>query len=153
MSQSVDDEYALDRVAAACPACGHYVLLDEELGNALALPLETIGQTVETPDGVLFAIPFDEVVATILDWYGHVSDILATAKYLRESAAPVEARAEPAVSRDRSHVLVASERSKHFHNPDCEWAAYFLGSPFVVWFSSHEEAVASGRKPCKTCRA
>ena len=48
--------------------------------------------------------------------------------------------------------FVASTGRQTFHRPDCVWASY-LKPPRMLEFSSHEEAVNSGRKPCKTCRA
>jgi hypothetical protein len=48
----------------------------------------------------------------------------------------------------------ASKVRDHFHRPECKWAADYLSdSPNLVEFSSHEEAVAAGYKPCKTCRS
>jgi methylphosphotriester-DNA--protein-cysteine methyltransferase len=39
-----------------------------------------------------------------------------------------------------------------FHRPTCDWAKKIkLGN--LIEFDSHEEAVASGFKPCGTCRA
>ena len=53
-----------------------------------------------------------------------------------------------------SHVgYVASAIRETFHLPDCEWAQAILSSDNLVEFSSHEEAVEAGYKPCKTCRA
>jgi len=48
---------------------------------------------------------------------------------------------------------VASSRRPHFHLPSCKWADFFLNSPNLREFSSHEEAVDAGLKPCKTCCA
>lgn len=53
-----------------------------------------------------------------------------------------------------SHApFVASSIRSHFHRPECEYAQTFLGSKRCEVYQTHEEAVATGRKPCKTCRA
>ena len=50
-------------------------------------------------------------------------------------------------------VYVASALREIFHHPDCVYAQHILGSDNLIEFSSHEEAVEAGYKPCKTCRA
>ncbi|MEO0230580.1 MAG: thermonuclease family protein [candidate division WOR-3 bacterium] len=45
---------------------------------------------------------------------------------------------------------VASARSDVFHRPDCQWAKKIV--PYnLIKFKSREEAVNSGRRPCKVC--
>lgn len=51
---------------------------------------------------------------------------------------------------DDSTSFVASSYRKHFHRTDCPWVQY-ISSPQE--FSSHQEALDAGLKPCKTCRA
>jgi len=46
---------------------------------------------------------------------------------------------------------VASKKSKVFHIPDCKWAQK-IKPENLVGFKSREEAVESGRRPCKSCR-
>src|SRR6266567_548352 len=48
--------------------------------------------------------------------------------------------------------FVASKFRPHFHRPECKWITY-VNEHNLLEFSSHEEAVAAGLKPCKTCRA
>jgi methylphosphotriester-DNA--protein-cysteine methyltransferase len=48
--------------------------------------------------------------------------------------------------------FVASKGKFHFHRPDCEWMKA-VSPANLIEFSTHREAVESGRKPCKTCRA
>jgi methylphosphotriester-DNA--protein-cysteine methyltransferase len=48
--------------------------------------------------------------------------------------------------------FVASANGRKFHRPDCEWAQY-ISPRNLETYSSHEEAVQSGKKPCGTCRA
>lgn len=45
---------------------------------------------------------------------------------------------------------VASRKSKVFHRPDCKWAKRISPKNFMG-FRSREEAVRSGRRPCKAC--
>ncbi len=49
--------------------------------------------------------------------------------------------------------LVASQKKNTFHRPQCRWAMYIFQSPNLLEFSSHEEAVEAGYRPCKTCCA
>lgn len=53
----------------------------------------------------------------------------------------------------RGGRFVASTERQTFHRPDCKWADYIVNSGYLIEFSSHEEAVQAGYKPCKTCRA
>ncbi len=48
-------------------------------------------------------------------------------------------------------VFVASKRSNIFHRPDCRHAAR-ISKENIVEYASLEEAVASGKQPCKTCK-
>jgi hypothetical protein len=46
--------------------------------------------------------------------------------------------------------FVASKCRKRFHRPTCKWMDY-VPEGRLLEFSSHEEAVAAGLKPCGTC--
>ncbi len=48
--------------------------------------------------------------------------------------------------------FVAGENSRHFHRPDCKWVAD-INPKYMIEIQTHEEAVAAGYKPCKTCRS
>lgn len=49
-----------------------------------------------------------------------------------------------------STYYVASKKSDVFHYPDCYWANKI--APYnLIKFKSREEAIASGRRPCKVC--
>jgi len=49
------------------------------------------------------------------------------------------------------YAYVASAQREVFHRPDCEWAKKI--SPHnLVGFKTREEAIKSGRKPCRICR-
>lgn len=50
-------------------------------------------------------------------------------------------------------VYWASSERSVFHRPSCKWATYLEDSINLIEFDSHEEAVAAGYKPCKTCCA
>ena len=56
-------------------------------------------------------------------------------------------------SLDGPSYLVASSRRSTSHRASCMWAGYILPSPNLLDFSSHEEAVEAGYRPCKTCRS
>lgn len=53
---------------------------------------------------------------------------------------------------DMDGLFVSTRRLRHFHRPHCEWITA-VPSWRLVKFSSHEEAVKAGCKPCKTCRS
>ena len=54
--------------------------------------------------------------------------------------------------RPEAHHVVASDRRKKFHRPECEWAAC-IGHSNLLEFHDREEAIAAGYKPCGTCCA
>lgn len=50
-------------------------------------------------------------------------------------------------------VYVASVNSEVFHKPDCRWANLYKIKPYnLTGFKSREDAVESGRRPCKVCK-
>lgn len=49
--------------------------------------------------------------------------------------------------------FVASKIRSHFHREGCRWAAFILRSKNLQEFSSHQEAIDAGYRPCKTCCA
>lgn len=51
-----------------------------------------------------------------------------------------------------SETFVGSIWRNTFHRENCEWASY-IRDRSLIKFDTHEEAVAAGYKPCKTCRA
>ncbi len=61
----------------------------------------------------------------------------------------------PAASTDPEEYFgpfIGSKTRPLFHRPNCEWMRSVRWAD-KVRFESHAEAVAAGRKPCKTCRA
>ena len=48
--------------------------------------------------------------------------------------------------------FVASKYPGSFHRPTCKWAIE-ISFQNRIDFETHEEAVAAGYKPCKTCRS
>jgi len=49
--------------------------------------------------------------------------------------------------------FVASSERHIFHRPTCYWAQFLTNSPNLREYSSHQEAIDAGYKPCKTCCA
>ena len=60
--------------------------------------------------------------------------------------------APPATGQTKQWKYVASKNSRVFHRPDCKWAKR-ISSKNLVGFKSREEAIRSGRRPCKSCRS
>jgi hypothetical protein len=78
---------------------------------------------------------------------------LAGAPDLNELTIPAEQEREtgPPPAEDESAPFVASKQSKVFHRASCPHARR-ISPANLMQFGTLEEAVASGRKPCKTCQ-
>ncbi len=74
-----------------------------------------------------------------------LSDTNDISKVTEEQLKPA-AEAAPA-----EYKYVASKNSKVFHRPDCHWARR-IKPENLVYYSSREEAINAGRKPCKQCK-
>jgi hypothetical protein len=62
-----------------------------------------------------------------------------------------EEQVEPVVeSTPAEYKYVASKNSKVFHKPDCIWAKR-IKPENLVNYSSRDEAINAGKKPCKQC--
>lgn len=48
--------------------------------------------------------------------------------------------------------FVASSERLTFHRPHCKWARE-INKKHKVKYKSHADAIAAGKKPCKTCGA
>lgn len=48
------------------------------------------------------------------------------------------------------YTYVASKSSNIFHKPDCRWAGNISQENLVI-YTSKDEAIKSGKRPCKTC--
>jgi len=48
------------------------------------------------------------------------------------------------------HKYVASKSSTIFHKPDCRWAKN-ISEENLVSYTSKDEAIKAGKRPCKTC--
>lgn len=49
------------------------------------------------------------------------------------------------------YAYVASVNSEVFHQPNCRWAKK-ISPRNLVGFKTREEAIKSGRRPCKVCK-
>jgi hypothetical protein len=49
------------------------------------------------------------------------------------------------------YAYVASVNSEVFHQPNCKWAKK-ISPQNLVGFKTREEAIKSGRKPCRVCK-
>jgi len=59
--------------------------------------------------------------------------------------APASQQGEPA-----EHKYAASKSGKVFHKPDCIWIKR-IKPENLIYYSSRDEAINSGKKPCKQC--
>jgi len=78
-----------------------------------------------------------------------------TQKYLRLKSKwgqqKTQVRAPPAITQPSDWNYVASRNSKVFHRPDCVYVKRILLKN-LIRFSTREEAISSGRRPCKVCK-
>ena len=78
-----------------------------------------------------------------------------TKKYLRLKSKWGQYRSTvsstPATIQTKGWKYVASKNSRVFHRPDCKWAKR-ISPKNLIGFKSREEAVKSGRRPCRSCR-
>jgi hypothetical protein len=77
------------------------------------------------------------------------NDISTAAKEQVEPTAestPASQRGEPA-----EYKYIASKNSKVFHRPDCHWVRQ-IKPKNLVYYSSRDEAIKAGKKPCKQCK-
>jgi len=56
----------------------------------------------------------------------------------------------PAPTQVAEYAYVASINSEVFHQPDCTWVKK-ISPRNLVTFKSREDAINSGRRPCKVC--
>jgi micrococcal nuclease len=78
-----------------------------------------------------------------------------TQKYLRLKSKwgqyRSQERASPVTLQKKGWEYVASKKSKVFHRPDCTWVKK-ISPNNLIGFRSREEAIKSGRRPCRSCR-
>ena len=78
-----------------------------------------------------------------------------TKKYLKSKSKWGQYRSKvsspPATVQTKGWKYLASRKSKVFHRPDCKWAKRISPKNFMG-FKTREEAIRSGRRPCKSCR-
>jgi len=77
-----------------------------------------------------------------------------TQKYLRLKSKWGQYKSKvgsPATVQKKEWKYVASKKSNVFHRPDCKWVKK-ISTNNLVGFKSREEAIRSGRRPCKSCR-
>ncbi len=77
-----------------------------------------------------------------------------TQKYLRLKSKWGQYRSKvsspPATIQTREWKYVASKKSEVFHRPDCKWARK-ISPGNLIGFNIRDEAVRSGRRPCRSC--
>jgi len=80
--------------------------------------------------------------------HSDANNVSAAAKEQVEPAAesaPASQQAEPA-----EHKYAASKNGTVFHKPDCVWVKR-IKPENLVYYSSRDEAISAGKKPCKQC--
>jgi hypothetical protein len=85
--------------------------------------------------------------------YKRHSDVKNAAAAAKEEAEPADEPApapEPQKADPNEHKYVASKNGMVFHRPDCIWVKR-IKPENLVYYSSREEAINAGKKPCKWC--
>lgn len=82
-----------------------------------------------------------------------IEELAAERDSLLDRLAQYESHSSNPVGHAARGPYVASSVRPHFHRPECIYAQPFLNTRRCEIFETHEEAVAAGKKPCKTCRA
>lgn len=78
---------------------------------------------------------------------GVFADAQKTARSLPEAAKDAPGTTSSAAP----YPFVASKSGKAFHRPDCRWAQN-ISADNLVTYQSRDEAVQSGKRPCKSCK-
>ena len=78
-----------------------------------------------------------------------------TKKYLRLKSKWGQYRSKvsspPPTIQTKEWKYVASKKSKVFHRPGCKWVKR-ISAANLIGFKGKEEAIKSGRRPCRSCR-
>jgi hypothetical protein len=77
--------------------------------------------------------------------------VFADAQKTARSLSEAEKDAPGTTSSAASYPFVASKSGKAFHRPDCRWAQN-ISADNLVTYQSRDEAVQSGKRPCKLCK-
>ncbi len=81
-------------------------------------------------------------------------DPVLTKKYLRLKSKWGQYRSKvsspPATVQTKEWKYAASKNSKVFHRPDCKWTKR-ISPGNLIGFNTRDEAIKSGRRPCKSC--
>jgi hypothetical protein len=103
-------------------------------------------------DSAVTSSAMGQVDAFIADWK-RANTIKTTAERVEQKSdvnEPVTQQQNVLAGQQVEYEYVASKNSKVFHKKDCT-SARRISSENLVGFSSREEAINSGRRPCKIC--
>jgi hypothetical protein len=124
-------------------------------------------------NSILSQLTPDEAAAIQFEWHRHIESEHPLAIQLRAERSAIDELEQlvDGVSTETSASIPALEKSrrvesatdhgpfigsnyrKHFHRFSCKYVTGLFRSPRARYFSTHEEAVAAGYRPCKTCRS
>ncbi len=138
----------------SCPDCDHHDRVELQAEDTfMSLGAEIAPNTYELRS----EIEMSAFEAARLGWAGfefanqHIERLAQECERLAERLAEYEHESDTRAAEVGHGPFVGSLYRPHFHRIGCKWAESFLhGRQF---FETHEEAVAAGKKPCKTCRA
>ena len=69
-----------------------------------------------------------------------------------DTASPIAAKSAPPTGQAVAESMyVASKNSEVFHRPECRWAQK-IAEKNLVRYSSRDEAIKAGKRPCKMCK-
>ena len=111
--------------------------------------------SVQTMPARVSAVVFEQVEAFIADYRiaNPVGQKTADSNDIATELPAVTAgQTIPVIKPTTSkYKYVASKNSKVFHKPDCRWVQRIKPANLVT-FSTREQAIQAGKRPCKTCQ-
>jgi hypothetical protein len=110
--------------------------------------------SVQDMPAVISSVVQEQIEAFIIAWHdanlpnkaiSDTNDIVA-------SEIPLEVKGGSDVKQSvAEYKYVTSKRSEVFHRPDCRFAR-IISPDNLVGYSSRDEAISAGKRPCKTCK-
>jgi len=110
--------------------------------------------SVQDMPAVVSAIVLEQIEAFVIAWHdanppnktiSDTNDIVASETSLEAKSG---SDVKPSVA---EYEYVASKNSEVFHRPDCRFAR-IISPDNLVGYSSRDEAISAGKRPCKTCK-
>ncbi|HNS19112.1 MAG TPA: Ada metal-binding domain-containing protein [Sedimentisphaerales bacterium] len=136
---------ALDRLVIV-PGQGNRHLLTEvwRVGSTMAVVAKSQASSAIRDAALVQTGAFADAHRTARRLLGVTKDTPGVAQGSAQAASQAAAVTSPS-------AFVASKNGRVFHRPDCRWAQN-ISADNLVRYQTREEAIASGKNPCKSCK-